>query len=132
MKELELMFTLIVITFILIVTLNHLQFTVEITHQKNEFLERFYTGRFIIKNITEAQPFANGICNLTKNFFYLTNQTNFSNYVKEHKIFYPVELEVDYLNGTRISKVGGVGEDYIEFRRVCNYDGKLVLIRLRI
>lgn len=132
MKELELLLTIIVVTFIISLVFNQLFYLSKINNNQNIFLERLYAGRFILKNITETQPYADGICNLTQNFIYLFNQTNFTKYLEKYKIYYPVWLSIEYLNGTPIRTIGGYSNNYIEFRRVCNLEGKLVIVRIRI
>ena len=132
MKEFELLLVIIVVTFIISLTFNQLSHIIQIHDTQYTFLERFYTGRFIIKNITETKPYANGICNLTQDFIYLFNQTNFSNYLKKYKIKYPVWMRIEYVNGTVIDEVGGFGKDYVEFRRVCSINNSLIVLRLRI
>ena len=131
MKTLELLLVVIAVSFVILTFIYHVSEIKRIVQQRNSFLERFYTGRYLIKLITEKEPYANGICNLTQNFFEIFNDSVFLDFLHYNNISIPVEIITEYLNGTQIAKIGGISENYLEFRRVCNHNGQLVLVRVR-
>jgi len=120
MKVFELIIFVLFAAFSVLIIYFYIKHYVYIINKEKTMLYHFYLGRYILENITEKEPYADGICNLTPKFFTIFNKT------------WPVFIEIAYLNGTPINKTGYYSPDnYFEFRRVCYYNGKLYLIIVR-
>jgi uncharacterized protein YukJ len=88
---------------------------------------QFMHGRILIKEITEQ--YTNNICNLTSNNFNQNIMDNLANF----------PYEIIYKNLSNISQEYVFSNDnitnmqnYIEFNRVCYYDGSLFLVSVLV
>jgi len=132
MKPLEIITVVTYLSLVLLLIITHFNTIFSEREKILNYLEKFYTGRFIIKTLTESSPFALGICNLTANFTKIFNEDTYLLFLNSNNIKIPVRISAQYLNGTLIGDIGGTGSDVLEFRRVCNYNGQIVLIRVLV
>jgi DNA-directed RNA polymerase subunit N (RpoN/RPB10) len=90
----------------------------------SDFFNKFIDGRIIIKKITEE--YSNPICNLTSEDFNSSILDNLG-INRLYEIIYE-----NLSNGTVFSFGQNITNNYIEFRRVCYYDGSLYLVEVLI
>jgi len=133
-RALEFIIVLIIIISIFILSIGLV--TNFYTSYKEELLilRKFYEGRVLIKELTEKPPFSDGICNLTESFFNaLNNESYLYNYTRSLGIVDDFNIRVYYFsNNTELLSVGENLSNFIEMRRVCNFNNSLYLIVLDI
>ncbi|BFI73323.1 hypothetical protein YN1_3100 [Nanoarchaeota archaeon] len=120
----ELLVIVVVIFFITLLLMEKVASIYVINTKYENFFNEFMDGRIIMKEITEQ--YANPICNLTSNDFN-------SNILDNLNISRPYEIIYENLNNGEILTFGeNVSNNYIEFRRVCYYQGNLYLVEVLI
>jgi hypothetical protein len=89
---------------------------------------QFMDGRVLIKEITEQ--YTDNICNLTSN--------NFNPNIMDNLASFPYEIIYENLSNTSQKyifsndNITNMQNNYIEFNRVCYYDGSLFLVRVLV
>ena len=120
----ELLVIVVVIFFITLLLMEKVASTYAINMKYEDFFNEFMDGRIIIKKITEQYAFP--ICNLTSNDFNSSILDNLN-------ISRPYEIIYENLSSGEVSTFGeNVSNNYIEFRRVCYYQGNLYLVEVLI
>ena len=132
MKPIEILVVIIYLSFVLLLTTSHFNNIVSEREVISDYLERFYIGRFVIKSLTENSTFASGICNLSENFTKIFNEEIYLSFLNNNSIKVPIRISAQYLNGTVIGDVGGTGGNIMEFRRICNYKGQIILVKVLV
>jgi len=132
MKTIEFLLIITVTIFLLFLFINKTNSLILLNKEIYKDIERFYIGRYIIKLLTEAHPYASGICNLTTDFFNIFNESEFLEFLNRNNILFPMEIAAKNIYDGHEYKIGGYGIEYYEFRRICYYNGSLWLITVRV
>ncbi|HIP90481.1 MAG TPA: hypothetical protein EYH22_02925 [Candidatus Nanopusillus sp.] len=132
MKPIEILVVVMYLSFVLLLTTSHFNNIISERKAIVNYLERFYIGRFVIKTLTENVTFTSGICNLSENFTKIFDEDTYLSFLSNNNIKIPIKISAQYLNGTVIGNIGGTGKNIIEFRRVCNYRGQMVIVKVLV
>jgi len=124
----ELFVIVLVIFFITLLLMEKVSYIYNINEKYQIIYNQFMDGRVLIKKITEQ--YTNNICNLTSNNFDPSIMDNLANF----------PYEIIYENLSNISQeyifsndnITNMQNNYIEFNRVCYYDGSLFLVRVLV
>jgi hypothetical protein len=124
----ELFVIVVVIFFITLLLMEKVSYIYNINEKYQIIYNQFMDGRVLIKEVTEQ--YANNICNLTSNNFNPSIMDNLANF----------PYEIIYENLSNISQkyifsndnITNMQNNYIEFNRVCYYDGSLFLVRVLV
>ena len=124
----ELFVIVLVIFFITLLLMEKVSYIYNINEKYQIIYNQFMDGRILIKEITEQ--YTNNICNLTSNNFNPTIMNNLASF----------PYEIIYENLSNISQeyifsndnITYMQNNYIEFNRVCYYDGSLFLVRVLV
>jgi uncharacterized membrane protein YqiK len=123
----ELFVIVVVIFFITLLLMEKVSYIYNINEKYQIIYSQFMHGRILIKEITEQ--YTNNICNLTSNNFNQNIMDNLANF----------PYEIIYKNLSNISQEYVFSNDnitnmqnYIEFNRVCYYDGSLFLVSVLV
>jgi len=123
----ELFVIVLVIFFITLLLMEKVSYIYNINEKYQIIYNQFMNGRVLIKEITEQ--YTNDICNLTSN--------NFDPNIMDNLAGFP--YEIIYKNLSNISQEYIFSNDnitnmqnYIEFNRVCYYDGSLFLVSVLV
>ena len=124
----ELFVIVLVIFFITLLLMEKVSYIYNINEKYQIIYNQFMDGRVLIKEITEQ--YISGICNLTSN--------NFDPNIMDNLAGFP--YEIIYENLSNISQeyifsndnITNIQNNYIEFNRVCYYDGSLFLVRVLV
>ena len=123
----ELFVIVLVIFFITLLLMEKVSYIYNINEKYQIIYDQFMHGRILIKEITEQ--YTSNICNLTSN--------NFNQSIMDNLASFP--YEIIYKNLSNISQEYIFSNDnitnmqnYIEFNRVCYYDGSLFLVSVLV
>jgi uncharacterized membrane protein YqiK len=123
----ELFVIVLVIFFITLLLMDKVSYIYNINEKYLIIYNQFMHGRILIKEITEQ--YTDNICNLTSN--------NFDSNIMNNLASFP--YEIIYKNLSNISQEYIFSNDnitnmqnYIEFNRVCYYDGSLFLVSVLV
>ena len=123
----ELFVIVLVIFFITLLLMEKVSYIYNINEKYQIIYNQFMHGRVLIKEITEQ--YTNNICNLTSD--------NFNPSIMDNLASFP--YEIIYKNLSNISQEYIFSNDnitnmqsYIEFNRVCYYDGSLFLVSVLV
>jgi len=123
----ELFVIVLVIFFITLLLMEKVSYIYNINEKYQIIYNQFMNGRVLIKEITEQ--YTNNICNLTSN--------NFNPNIMDNLASFP--YEIIYKNLSNISQEYIFSNDnitnmqnYIEFNRVCYYNGSLFLVSVLV
>ncbi|RDD52607.1 hypothetical protein BA065_00610 [Nanoarchaeota archaeon NZ13-N] len=133
-KSVELILVLTICTLIFILSISFVGNSYNSFREELYLLRKFYEGRVLIKSLTESQTFSNKTCNITDNLiYYLSDPSSFYEYMKSLGIRDNVSLEViDISDGKLLFKIGEKRDNFLEFRRVCYYNGSLYLFSIKV
>ena len=124
----ELFVIVLVVFFIALLLMEKVSYIYNINEKYQIIYNQFMHGRVLIKEITEK--YTDNICNLTSNNFdpnIMNNLANFP-YVIIYKNLSNTSQEYVFGNGDIIN----IQNNYIEFTRVCYYNGSLFLISVLV
>lgn len=123
----ELFVIVLVIFFITLLLMEKVSYIYNINEKYQIIYNQFMHGTILIKEITEQ--YTNNICNLTSN--------NFNPNIMDNLASFP--YEIIYKNLSNISQEYIFSNDnitnmqnYIEFNRVCYYNGSLYLVSVLV
>ena len=123
----ELFVIVVVIFFITLLLMEKVSYIYNINEKYQIIYNQFMHGRVLIKEITEQ--YTNNICNLTS--------SNFNPSIMDNLASFP--YEIIYKNLSNISQIYIFSNDnitnmqnYIEFNRVCYYNGSLFLVSVLV
>jgi len=124
----ELFVIVLVIFFITLLLMEKVSYIYNINEKYQIIYNQFMNGRVLIKEITEQ--YTSDICNLTSN--------NFDPNIMDNLAGFP--YEIIYKNLSNISQeyifsndnITNMQNNYIEFNRVCYYDGSLFLVSVLV
>jgi len=127
-KFFELFVIVLVVFFVNLLLMEKVSYIYNINEKYQTIYNQFMHGRVLIKEITEKCT--DNICNLTSNNFdpnIMNNLANFP-YVIIYKNLSNTSQEYVFGNGDIIN----IQNNYIEFTRVCYYNGSLFLISVLV
>jgi hypothetical protein len=124
----ELFVIVVVIFFITLLLMEKVSYIYNINEKYQIIYNQFMDGRVLIKEVTEQ--YTNNICNLTSN--------NFDPSIMDNLASFPYEIIYENLNNISQEyifsndNITNMQNNYIEFNRVCYYDGSLFLVRVLV
>lgn len=124
----ELFVIVLVIFFITLLLMEKVSYIYNINEKYQIIYNQFMDGRVLIKEITEQ--YTNNICNLTSN--------NFDPSIMDNLASFPYEIIYENLNNINQEyifsndNITNMQNNYIEFNRVCYYDGSLFLVSVLV
>jgi len=124
----ELFVIVLVIFFITLLLMEKVSYIYNINEKYQIIYNQFMDGRVLIKEITEQ--YTNNICNLTSN--------NFDSSIMDNLASFPYEIIYENLSNTSQEyvfsndNITNMQNNYIEFNRVCYYDGSLFLVSVLV
>ena len=123
----ELFVIVLVIFFITLLLMEKVSYIYNINEKYQIIYNQFMHGRVLIKEITEQ--YTDNICNLTSN--------NFNPNIMDNLANFPYEIIYENLSNTSQKYIFSNDnitnmQNYIEFNRVCYYDGSLFLVRVLV
>ena len=123
----ELFVIVLVIFFITLLLMEKVSYIYNINEKYQIVYNQFMNGRVLIKEITEQ--YTSGICNLTSN--------NFDPNIMDNLAGFPYEIIYENLGNTGQEYIFSNDnitnmQNYIEFNRVCYYDGSLFLVSVLV
>jgi len=124
----ELFVIIVVIFFITLLLMEKVSYIYNINEKYQIIYNQFMDGRVLIKEITEQ--YTNNICNLTSN--------NFDPSIMDNLASFPYEIIYENLSNINQEyifsndNITNMQNNYIEFNRVCYYDGSLFLVRVLV
>lgn len=124
----ELFVIVLVIFFITLLLIEKVSYIYNINEKYQIIYNQFMDGRVLIKEITEQ--YTNNICNLTSN--------NFDPSIMDNLASFPYEIIYENLSNINQEyifsndNITNMQNNYIEFNRVCYYDGSLFLVRVLV
>ena len=123
----ELFVIVLVIFFITLLLMEKVSYIYNINEKYQIIYNQFMNGRVLIKEITEQ--YTNNICNLTSN--------NFDPNIMDNLAGFPYEIIYKNLSNTSQEYIFSNDnitnmQNYIEFNRVCYYDGSLFLVSVLV
>ncbi|MCC5447068.1 hypothetical protein [Candidatus Nanobsidianus stetteri] len=124
----ELFVIVLVIFFITLLLMEKVSYIYNINEKYQIIYNQFMDGRVLIKEITEQ--YTNNICNLTSN--------NFDPSIMDNLASFPYEIIYENLSNTSQEyifsndNITNMQNNYIEFNRVCYYDGSLFLVSVLV
>jgi len=124
----ELFVIVLVIFFITLLLMEKVSYIYNINEKYQIIYNQFMNGRVLIKEITEQ--YTSNICNLISN--------NFNPNIMDNLASFP--YEIIYENLSNISQeyifsndnITNMQNNYIEFNRVCYYNGSLFLVSVLV
>jgi hypothetical protein len=124
----ELFVIIVVIFFITLLLIEKVSYIYNINEKYQIIYNQFMDGRVLIKEITEQ--YTNNICNLTSNNFDPTIMDNLASF--PYEIIYEnlSNINQEYIFSN--DNITNMQNNYIEFNRVCYYDGSLFLVRVLV
>jgi len=123
----ELFVIVLVIFFITLLLMEKVSYIYNINEKYQIIYNQFMHGRILIKEITEQ--YTNNICNLTLNNFNQNIMNNLASFPYEiiYKNLSNIGQEYIFSNDNITNM-----QNYIEFNRVCYYDGSLFLVSVLV
>jgi len=123
----ELFVIVLVIFFITLLLMEKVSYIYNINEKYQIVYNQFMNGRVLIKEITEQ--YTSVICNLTSN--------NFDPNIMDNLAGFPYEIIYKNLGNTGQEYIFSNDnitnmQNYIEFNRVCYYDGSLFLVSVLV
>jgi hypothetical protein len=124
----ELFVIIVVIFFITLLLIEKVSYIYNINEKYQIIYNQFMDGRVLIKEITEQ--YTNNICNLTSN--------NFDPSIMDNLASFPYEIIYENLSNINQEyifsndNITNMQNNYIEFNRVCYYDGSLFLVSVLV
>ncbi|MFP3317102.1 MAG: hypothetical protein RXN79_01700 [Candidatus Nanopusillus sp.] len=123
----ELFVIVLVIFFITLLLMEKVSYIYNINEKYQIIYNQFMNGRVLIKEITEQ--YTSDICNLTSN--------NFDPNIMDNLAGFPYEIIYKNLSNTSQEYIFSNDnitnmQNYIEFNRVCYYDGSLFLVSVLV
>jgi len=124
----ELFVIVLVIFFITLLLMEKVSYIYNINEKYQIIYNQFMDGRVLIKEITEQ--YTNNICNLTS--------SNFDPSIMDNLASFPYEIIYENLSNTSQEyifsndNITNMQNNYIEFNRVCYYDGSLFLVSVLV
>jgi len=123
----ELFVIVLVIFFITLLLMEKVSYIYNINEKYQIIYNQFMNGRVLIKEITEQ--YTGDICNLTSN--------NFDPNIMDNLAGFPYEIIYKNLSNTSQEYIFSNDnitnmQNYIEFNRVCYYDGSLFLVSVLV
>jgi ABC-type dipeptide/oligopeptide/nickel transport system permease component len=124
----ELFVIVLVIFFITLLLMEKVSYIYNINEKYQIIYNQFMDGRVLIKEITEQ--YTNNICNLTSN--------NFDPSIMDNLADFPYEIIYENLSNTSQKyifsndNITNMQNNYIEFNRVCYYNGSLFLVSVLV
>jgi len=124
----ELFVIVLVIFFITLLLMEKVSYIYNINEKYQIIYNQFMDGRVLIKEITEQ--YTDNICNLTLN--------NFNPNIMDNLANFPYEIIYENLSNTSQKyifsndNITNMQNNYIEFNRVCYYDGSLFLVSVLV
>jgi len=123
----ELFVIVLVIFFITLLLMDKVSYIYNINEKYQIVYNQFMNGRVLIKEITEQ--YTSVICNLTSN--------NFDPNIMDNLAGFPYEIIYKNLGNTGQEYIFSNDnitnmQNYIEFNRVCYYDGSLFLVSVLV
>jgi len=123
----ELFVIVLVIFFITLLLMEKVSYIYNINEKYQIIYNQFMNGRVLIKEITEQ--YTNNICNLTSN--------NFDQNIMDNLANFPYEIIYKNLSNTSQEYIFSNDnitnmQNYIEFNRVCYYNGSLFLVSVLV
>jgi len=124
----ELFVIVLVIFFITLLLMEKVSYIYNINEKYQIIYNQFMDGRVLIKEITEQ--YTDNICNLTLN--------NFNPNIMDNLANFPYEIIYENLSNTSQKyifsndNITNMQNNYIEFNRVCYYDGSLYLVSVLV
>lgn len=124
----ELFVIIVVIFFITLLLMEKVSYIYNINEKYQIIYNQFMDGRVLIKEITEQ--YTNNICNLTSN--------NFDPSIIDNLASFPYEIIYENLSNINQEyifsndNITNMQNNYIEFNRVCYYDGSLFLVSVLV
>jgi len=124
----ELFVIIVVIFFITLLLMEKVSYIYNINEKYQIIYNQFMDGRVLIKEITEQ--YTNNICNLTSN--------NFDPSIMDNLASFPYEIIYENLSNINQEyifsndNITNMQNNYIEFNRVCYYDGSLFLVSVLV
>jgi len=124
----ELFVIVLVIFFITLLLMEKVSYIYNINEKYQIIYNQFMHGRVLIKEITEQ--YTDNICNLTSN--------NFNPNIMDNLAGFPYEIIYENLSNTSQKyifsndNITNMQNNYIEFNRVCYYNGSLYLVSVLV
>jgi len=124
----ELFVIVLVIFFITLLLMEKVSYIYNINEKYQIIYNQFMDGRVLIKEITEQ--YTDNICNLTSN--------NFNPNIMDNLAGFPYEIIYENLSNTSQKyifsndNITNMQNNYIEFNRVCYYNGSLYLVSVLV
>jgi hypothetical protein len=124
----ELFVIVLVIFFITLLLMEKVSYIYNINEKYQIIYNQFMDGRVLIKEITEQ--YTDNICNLTSN--------NFNQSIMDNLAGFPYEIIYENLSNTSQKyifsndNITNMQNNYIEFNRVCYYNGSLFLVSVLV
>ncbi|AMD30054.1 hypothetical protein Nps_03360 [Candidatus Nanopusillus acidilobi] len=124
----ELFVIVLVIFFITLLLMEKVSYIYNINEKYQIIYNQFMDGRVLIKEITEQ--YTDNICNLTSN--------NFNPSIMDNLASFPYEIIYENLSNTSQEyifsndNITNMQNNYIEFNRVCYYNGSLYLVSVLV
>jgi len=124
----ELFVIVLVIFFITLLLMEKVSYIYNINEKYQIIYNQFMNGRVLIKEITEQ--YTSDICNLTSN--------NFDPNIMDNLAGFPYEIIYENLSNNSQEyifsndNITNMQNNYIEFNRVCYYDGSLFLVSVLV
>ena len=124
----ELFVIVLVIFFITLLLMEKVSYVYNINEKYQIIYNQFMNGRVLIKEITEQ--YTSDICNLTSN--------NFDPNIMDNLAGFPYEIIYENLSNNSQEyifsndNITNMQNNYIEFNRVCYYDGSLFLVSVLV
>jgi len=123
----ELFVIVLVIFFITLLLMEKVSYIYNINEKYQIIYNQFMNGRVLIKEITEQ--YTSDICNLTSN--------NFDPNIMDNLAGFPYEIIYENLSNASQEYIFSNDnitnmQNYIEFNRVCYYDGSLFLVSVLV
>jgi hypothetical protein len=124
----ELFVIVLVIFFITLLLMEKVSYIYNINEKYQIIYNQFMDGRVLVKEITEQ--YTDNICNLTSN--------NFNPNIMDNLANFPYEIIYENLSNTSQKyifsndNITNMQNNYIEFNRVCYYNGSLFLVSVLV
>ncbi|MFP3256655.1 MAG: hypothetical protein RXO36_02475 [Candidatus Nanopusillus acidilobi] len=124
----ELFVIVLVIFFITLLLMEKVSYIYNINEKYQIIYNQFMDGRVLVKEITEQ--YTDNICNLTSN--------NFNPNIMDNLANFPYEIIYENLSNTSQKyifsndNITNMQNNYIEFNRVCYYNGSLYLVSVLV